>query len=40
MAAEDRRNRNGQIGQSLRTWLRRHPPETLAAMAKPATVGG
>ena len=40
MAAEDRRDRNEQIGGSLQTWLRRHPPETLAAMSKPATVGG
>jgi hypothetical protein len=40
MAAEDRRDRNAQIGGSPQTWLRRHPPETLAAMSKTATGGG
>jgi sulfite reductase (ferredoxin) len=29
-----------QAGETLQSWLRRQPPETLAAMSKPAVVGG
>ena len=29
-----------QAGETLQSWLRRQPPETLAAMSKPATVVG